>query len=428
MKIKVETLGCKVNQYESELIREQFIKAGCKEGSKDQAADICIVNTCTVTTKTDAESRRLIRKLSRENPNSKIVVTGCYAELDKKEIEKISNSLLIFPNSEKHKISEYLTKEFNKTSGAPIKKVPDAISRFKGRTKAFVKVQDGCDNFCSYCKVPLVRGRSRSRPSDEIINEIKQIVLNGYKEVILTGICLGDWGKGHGLRLNQLLDEIENKVKGEFRLRLSSIEPWYISKDLLQRIATSNKICRHLHIPIQSGDSQILKKMGRGLSAQDFLNLINSVRSLIPELAFTTDILVGFPGEKEEHFENTLEMVNLTRPSRSHIFPFSMREGTRAALLAADNVPDQIVKARINRLRPVTDKLANEYKRRFIGNPVQVLVETKRDKNTNLLVGYTDTYIKLAFDGPDELRGVLKSMILEDSFLQEELADERTTF
>ena len=427
MKIKVETLGCKVNQYESELIREQFINAGCKEGTKGQPADICIINTCTVTTKTDAESRRLIRKFLRENPDSKIVVTGCYAELDKEEIEKISSRLLIFSNSEKHKIAQYLMKEFSKVSDTPIKKVPDTINRFKGRTKAFVKVQDGCDNFCSYCKIPLVRGRSRSRQSDEIINEIKQIVLSGYKEVILTGICLGDWGKGHGLRLSQLLDEIENKVKGEFRIRLSSIEPWYINRDLLQRIAASDRICRHLHIPMQSGDDEILKKMGRAFLAQNFLSLINSARSLIPEIAFTTDILVGFPGEREEHFKNTLEMVRLTQPSRSHIFPFSMREGTRAALLAADMVSDQIIKARITMLKSLTDRLANEYKKRFIGSPVVVLVEMGRDKDAGPLVGYTDTYIKLAFDGPDELKGVLKTMILEDSFLREELAGGRET-
>ncbi len=354
--VAFKTLGCKVNQYETQLLREQFMQAGFKETTA--CADVYVINTCTVTRKSDSESRRLIRTARRESPDSKIIVTGCYTELDKNEIEKITDNLLVVRNSEKDKILQYLP-DF-KQSGAP-----DTISRFEGRTKAFVKVQDGCDNFCSYCKVPLVRGRSRSRRPEGVILEIKNLISNGYKEIILTGICLGDWGRDFGLGLSWLLEEIKKGIDGEYRIRLSSIEPWYVTLALLETIAGSNKICRHLHIPMQSGDDEILKKMNRRFEAKEFEALINRLRSFIPGVAFTTDILVGFPTEGEKEFNNTLKLVKAAQPSRAHIFPFSMRKGTKASLLAGDEVPARLVRERIRTLKSVTDKLAIEYKRRL---------------------------------------------------------------
>lgn len=423
MKIAFKTLGCKVNQYETQLIKEQFLDAGFREVSSGCPADVYVINTCTVTQKTDSESRRLIRNARKKNPVSRIVVTGCYAELDRDEIEKVADKLLIIKNSEKNKILQYFildnrhsnTKkclspnyiEVTGTIGNNIGKT--TISRFEGRTKAFVKVQDGCDNFCSYCKVPLVRGRSISRKVDEIIGEITQLISNGYKEIILSGICLGDWGRKSSLKLNWLLDEIENKVYGDFRVRISSIEPWYVTSELIQKIANSKKVCRHLHIPMQSGDDEVLRNMNRDFSSADFVALINRLRSLIPEAAFTTDVLVGFPGETEEQFKNTLRVVGLTRPSRVHIFPYSRRKGTKAYNFK-DTAPNHIARDRINRLKAIADNLAVEYKRQFIGKAVEVLVESKRDRKTGLLVGYTDTYVKVAFQGPDELKGTLRSI------------------
>lgn len=413
MKVAFKTLGCKVNQYETELIREQLLNAGFEEPPSNYPADIYVINTCTVTQKADSESRRLIRLARKENPNCRVMVTGCYAELDKDEIEKVANDLIIVKNSKKSEILQYLMN--NEPQTTPLGCTPQGwmpvISRFEGRTKAFIKIQDGCDNFCSYCKVPLVRGRSRSRNPQEIIAEIRKIISNGYKEIILTGICLGDWGRDLNLKLSRLLDEIENNIDGEFRIRLSSIEPWYVSSELIQRIASSKKICRHLHIPMQSGDDGILKKMNRNFSSLDFVNLIERWRSFIPGAAFTTDILVGFPGEGEGQFSNTLKVVELTRPSRIHIFPFSRRKGTRAHAFE-DTPPNRVVRDRINRLRYAADRLAVEYKRQFIGSQVDVLVETRRDKKTGLLIGYTDTYIKAAFKGPDELKGTLKTIEL----------------
>ncbi|MBI4335407.1 MAG: MiaB/RimO family radical SAM methylthiotransferase, partial [Candidatus Omnitrophica bacterium] len=281
------------------------------------------------------------------------------------------------------------------------------ISRFEGRTKAFVKVQDGCDNFCSYCKVPLARGRSRSRGTEEIINETSTLVSNGYKEIVLTGICLGDWGRGFNLSLCHLLEEIERRVSGAFRVRLSSIEPWYVSEALIRKISCSDKICKHLHIPMQSGDAAVLKRMNRDFSPEDFSNLITLARGFMPDAAFSTDILVGFPGETEKEFNNTLKLTELTRPSRAHIFPFSGRRGTPAFGLK-DQVPYYIIAGRIRKVKALTDRFAHEYAERFKGKPSEVLVETRRDPRTGLLAGYTDNYIRAYFQGPDELMGNLQ--------------------
>lgn len=399
MKAAFETLGCKVNQYETQLIREQFANAGFECVSSDAPADIFVINTCTVTGKADSESRRLIRNAIKINPAAKIVVTGCYTELDSDEIKKISDSLLVVKNSEKSKILQYL--------GVAPRGYSSVISGFEDRTKAFVKAQDGCDNFCSYCKVPLARGRSKSRDSAEIIREINSLVSNNYKEIILTGICLGGWGRDVGRVLAVLLEEIEKEVSGDYRIRLSSIEPWYVTKSLIKRIADSDKICRHLHIPMQSGDDEILKAMNRAFASSDFIRLINDARSFLPEMAFTTDILAGFPGETQAHFDNTLKVVRLTRPSRIHIFPYSRRKGTRAYGFKG-SVPNHIVTERVKALELLASELALEFRNRFAGRPAQILVETRRDKSTGLLTGYTDTYIKVGFDGPDSYKGTLR--------------------
>jgi threonylcarbamoyladenosine tRNA methylthiotransferase MtaB len=336
-------------------------------------------------------------------------VTGCYAELDSDEIREISGDLLIVKNSEKPKILQYLKTGTVLTENCPRL----GISAFEGRTKAFVKAQDGCDNFCSYCRVPLARGRSRSRDSAEIIREMVGLVLSGYKEIVLTGICLGAWGRDIGRDLAGLLCEIEKEVSGEYRIRLSSIEPWYVTEPLIEKIAGSKRICAHLHIPMQSGDDEILRAMNRAFASSDFVKLIEKTRSYLPDAAFTTDILVGFPQEARRHFDNTLRVLELTRPSRMHIFPYSRREGTAASILKGGLSP-HVAAERVKTLEALRLKLALEFQDRFARRHAQVLVETGRDKATGRLTGYTDTYIKASFDGPDEWKGRLKIITLPD--------------
>ncbi|MBU4140336.1 MAG: MiaB/RimO family radical SAM methylthiotransferase, partial [Candidatus Omnitrophica bacterium] len=309
-RVKFYTLGCKVNQYETQAIREKFLYAGFRENNSE-IADVYIVNTCTVTARADRESRRLIRRLLRSNPDSKIIVTGCYIEKDAAEILSISNKIRIVPNRQKHCIINFLNltpdvvaqfigqrTNFCSINGATTLNdkvfLPLKISDFKDHERAFVKIQDGCNNFCSYCKVPLVRGVSRSRSPKEITAEVERLTRRGFKEVVLTGICLGSYHY-KSFDLAAVLSALEN-IEREFRIRLSSIEPQLISNDLIGRIADSEKICPHLHIPLQSGDNKILKRMNRRYTREKFLSLIAKIKKKIKDVAITTDILVGFPG------------------------------------------------------------------------------------------------------------------------------------
>jgi len=425
MKVAFKTLGCKVNQYETQLLREQCRKAGFAAATGP--ADIYIINTCTVTRKSDSESRRLIRLARRENPAARIIVTGCYAELDRGAIERIGGAITVIKGSEKDTIVRHLNPRCDPSTRAPamtggslgisphdvpegtpglsrgLHASPGGITAFEGRTKAFVKVQDGCDNFCSYCKVPLVRGRSRSRGPEEIVEEICALAANGYKEIILTGICLGDWGRARGLSLADLVRRVD-AMPGQFRIRLSSVEPWYVRRELLECLAASNRTCRHLHIPMQSGDDDVLARMNRNFRAGDFRALIERARGLMPELAFTTDVMVGFPGETDAQFDNTVRLLEMTMPSRIHIFPYSARRGTKAFLYQG-HLPAPLIKVRAGRLRSLAQRLADGYKNKFLGRSLQVLVETRRDRHTGLLTGYTDNYLKVAFQGPDTLKG-----------------------
>jgi len=396
----IKTLGCKVNQYESQLIRENFLKTGFHEVNGKKPADIYVINTCTVTERADKDSRHFIRHAHNINPNAKIVVTGCLAENDADMISKIEGVTDIVKNSGKNNLISLITDNSSL-------KNENFISGFKGHTKAFVKIQDGCDNFCSFCKVPLVRGRSRSRPLEDIKKEVAALLKNGFKEIVLSGICLGEWGRDFGNKL-ELADAIEalEGLYGEFRIRLSSIELKYISDRLIEKMATSPKLCRHLHIPLQSGDNRILKAMKRPYAREEYLARILKVKSLIPEIGVTTDVLVGFPGEDNDSFDATLGLVREFAPHRIHIFSYSPREGTKAASLKGI-IPADVIKERMGQLSEITKELSYGYRKIFLKKEVEILVENKRDKITQLLTGYTDTYIKVLSEGGDSLKGNL---------------------
>jgi threonylcarbamoyladenosine tRNA methylthiotransferase MtaB len=399
------TLGCKVNQYETQSIRESFGKAGYREVNFSEPADVYVINTCTVTAKTDKESRRLVREAHRKNPSALIVPTGCYVECDEGEIRNIPGVNLVVKNKDKDEIVNIVRSGdhgLGRASGKDY--LPLSISDFKDRTKAFLKVQEGCDNFCSYCKVPLVRGRSRSRDIKSTIAEMRRLVSKGFKEIVLTGICLGAWGAD--LLPKKSFDELVEcliKLDGDFRIRLSSIEPKYVNTRLLSLIKSTPKLCKHLHIPLQSGDDDILKAMNRPYTADKYVDIVKRIRRMIPDIAITTDILLGFPGETESRFRSTYKLVKEIKPSRIHIFSYSERKGAAASRLER-TVSKEEVKRRLNRMRGLALEISYKYRKDFLHKTTKVLVESERDKETGLLKGYDDKYMRILLEGPDSYK------------------------
>ncbi|MFH0840040.1 MAG: tRNA (N(6)-L-threonylcarbamoyladenosine(37)-C(2))-methylthiotransferase MtaB [Candidatus Omnitrophota bacterium] len=394
------TLGCKVNQYETQAIRENFIKAGYKERDFSRSCHVYVINTCTVTEKTDKESRRLMRKAHRQNPRAKIVVTGCYAELDRAEINAIDGVSFIIKNKDKDKIADIVDSKKTARRLRPTAKYPEpGISDFKDRSKAFLKIQDGCNNLCSYCKVPIVRGYSRSRNEEAVIAEAKRLLKKGFKEIVLTGICLGSWGEEYvpEKSIEDLLRKL-TAIKGDFRIRLSSIEPKYANNGLLGAIKRSPKICKHLHMPLQSGDDKILKMMNRPYTFREYAKIAQNARRKVPSIAITTDILIGFPSEGSKNFRNTCKLMARIRPSRIHIFPYSRREGTAASKLQGE-LPKNVVAGRIKVMKALAEQYSYEFRKKFKDKIVKVLVEAERDKKTGFLKGYDDHYINVLISG-----------------------------
>lgn len=400
--VKFFTLGCKVNQYDTQSIRERFVNAGFKEIDNGRKADTYVINTCTVTASADRKSRYFIHYAYRRNPKARIIVTGCYTVLDSDEIAKIPGVTHIIKNQDKDRILELLNEHNELNEQNEI-----GISNFSGHTRAFLKIQNGCNNFCSYCKVPRVRGTSRSRPLDEIVQEANRLAKNGFKEIVLCGICLGSYGKDlQGQK--KLVDVIEalEKIEGLLRIRLSSIEAGDISDELIQKMVQSKKLCQHLHIPMQSGDNGILKKMNRNYCREDYLNLIKKIKNSIPEIAITTDVLVGFPGEREDNFQNTINLIGEIVPLRAHIFPYSKRLGTPAAVLK-DKINPLVIKERILRLAVISKKCALAYKERFLNKEMDMLIEGRSKKNNKYWEGYTDNYIKVRVKSDKNLKNQL---------------------
>jgi threonylcarbamoyladenosine tRNA methylthiotransferase MtaB len=402
--IKFYTLGCKVNQYETQMMREQFLRSGYKEIDNGAPAENYLINTCTVTQRADSESLGLIRRAQRENPKAKIIVTGCLTELDADRIRKACQRSLII----------------QKGSGAfsLYKKGPGpffmGITRFQDHTRAFLKIQDGCNNFCSYCKVPLVRGKSRSKPLKDIIEEAECLVKNGFKEIVLTGICLGSYGKDLNPKqtLVAVIEELE-KIEGLLRIRLSSIEAGDVSDELIERMAESKELCPHLHIPLQSGDDEILKKMHRSYTRDDYLKLIRKIKKKIPRIAITTDVLVGFPSENEENFGNTLKLIQKIQPLKVHIFPYSRREKTAAANLGQE-VPSYIIKERTQCLRRIAQACAKKYQKQFLNKRLDILIEGPCKENPGYYEGYADNYLKIFVSNKSNFKNQLISLELKE--------------
>lgn len=410
-RVKFVTLGCKVNQYETQAMRESVVRAGAAivvDGGAAVVADDCdfvIINTCTVTEEADRESRYWIRRARRENPDAKIVVTGCYAERNREEIAALSEVDLILSNHEKADVAERLfagcatpAVQSEKHRYAPL-----SISRTEGFGRAFLKIQDGCNHACSFCKVVLVRGRSRSRPLPEIVDEGVRLRDAGYKEIVFTGIQLG----AYGLDLERpvgLVDVLEacSRIEGIERLRLSSIEPTDIREPLIAALRDIPKCCPHLHIPLQSGDDEILKKMNRRYGRAFYIDLVARLKSELADFSLTLDVMAGFPGEEARHFENTVRLLETVKPLKCHVFPYSRREGTRAARFS--DCDAKTARERVNTLIALGERLGYTERMKYRGRTLPVLVE-KNDRRAGMIQGLTANYLKVCFKGGAESLG-----------------------
>jgi len=419
LKVALVTFGCKVNQYESQMMAEGFVRHGYRIVYPPEKANIYVVNTCTVTQTSDQQARQMIRRLIRENPRARIVVTGCYAQADPLAIAAIPGVDLVLGNFEKSGLVNYVESYsprkgpqavFSKLSEQVLSCPP--IHEFYGHSRAFVKIQDGCQQKCSYCIVPRVRDQQRSRPAEEIISEVKNLINAGFSEIVVTGIRLGTYGQEWGGSLSQLL-QLLLEIKGLGRIRLSSLEPMDVTTELVNLVARCSKICPHWHLPLQSGDEEILKAMRRPYSPFQYRELINTIRSYVPDAAITTDIIVGFPGENEERFQNTLKFISEVEFAKIHVFRFSPRPETEAAQLAG-KIPSPMVKVRSQTLINFSWQLFHRYHKRFLGHIREVVIETRRDRESGLLTGYTDNYLRVFMSGEDSWSRRLIPVLLEE--------------
>lgn len=385
-KFKVVTLGCRTNQYESQAYSDQLLQLGYSEAREGEQAELCIVNTCTVTESADSSSRHQIRQLARRYSGARIIVTGCLAERKPEELKRLPGVDRLIPNKDKENLLSLVL---------PEEEIPEfSIHQFEAHTRAFVKVQDGCHSFCTYCILPYVRGRSRSRRLDEILEEIKRLVRNGYKEVVLTGINVGDFdgapeGTENPLRLADLVRAVD-AIEGLKRLRVSSIDPDEVDEDLADAILNGKSTCPSMHIVLQSGSNVTLKRMNRKYTREIFLETIETLKAARSDFTFTTDVIIGFPGESERDFEDTLAMMDKVRFAKVHMFPFSPRERTRAALYP-NRVPPELVRERKQRLLRMAEQHAFTLRKTYIGQKRAVLFENA--ENSDGWYGHTDNFL-----------------------------------
>lgn len=411
------TLGCKVNFYDTEAIWQQFKDAGYEQVDFDsQTADVYLINTCTVTNTGDKKSRQIIRRAVRRNPNAIIAVTGCYAQTSPAEIMDIPGVDLVVGNQDRDKIIPYVNQI--KQTREPVNAVRNIMKTrvfeemdvpdFADRTRAFLKIQDGCNNFCTFCIIPWARGLSRSRDSQSIITQAHQLVEAGYKEIVLTGIHTGGYGDDlDNYDLSSLLWDLD-RVDGLERIRISSIEASQIDDRMLDVLNRSSKMCRHFHIPLQAGDDNVLKRMRRKYTTEQFYNKMLRIREAMPEVGITTDVIVGFPGETDEMYRNGYDLMKAINFSEMHVFPYSKRTGTPAARME-DQVDEEVKNARVQELLQLSDSMKLAYAQKFVGEVLEVIPEgnAKEGRVSGRLHGYSDNYIQMEFDGSEELVGQL---------------------
>lgn len=389
MKIFIETLGCKVNTYESEVIKEEFLRNGYELADNLSDANVIVVNTCSVTNQSDAKSRKVIRNARKNNKNAILVVCGCSSQNHQDELKDLGADILI-GNKDKSKIFDYVNNYDNKQIinyynmiNTDFEKM--SLDNYSERTRAFVKIQDGCNNYCSYCIIPYLRGTIRNKDLNDAINEINTLVNNEFKEIVLTGIHTGSYPE-----LVKLIQEISKNDKLE-RIRISSIEATEINDEFLKELKNNNKICNHMHIPVQAACDNTLKKMNRKYDMNKFKEIINKIREVRPDINITTDLIVGFPTETKEDFLESYNNAKEIKFGKIHVFPYSKRDGTVAAKMKSI-VTDAEKKERTHKMITLSNKLENEYYNKFIDKTLSVLVEEVFDK---YCTGHTDNYIKV---------------------------------
>ena len=409
--VAFSTLGCKVNHYETEAMWQIFKDAGYSRVEFEDNADVFVVNTCTVTNTGDKKSRQVIRRAIRQNPDAVIAVSGCYAQTAPKEIEAIPGVDIIIVTENRDKLIDYVEQYHEERQ--PINRVQNIMKKrtfeemdvpyFTDRTRATLKIQEGCNNFCTFCIIPWARGLMRSRDPEKVIEQAEKLVEAGYKEIILTGIHTGGYGEDlKDYNLAMLLRDLE-KVEGLNRLRISSIEASQLTDEVLDVIYHSNKIVRHFHIPVQSASDTVLKRMRRKYTMDFYESRILRLKEMMPGAAITSDVIVGFPGETEEEFMETYDFIKKHHFSELHVFPYSTRTGTPAARMK-DQIDNETKEARVKKLIELSDALALSYAEKFKDDVLEIIPEKMED---GILVGHADNYMKVAVDGDESLTGEL---------------------
>ncbi len=428
-RVSLHTLGCKVNQYETRETAAEQLRRGYQVVPFGQPADVCVVNTCSVTDQADVKSRAALRRARRSGEDPLVVATGCYVETAPEEAAALPAVGLIVPNRDKPRLAEIVDDTLRlsgrllfpladeaqlSSDSAGLDLIPLMVKAegVLNRTRAVIKIQDGCNHFCSFCIIPFTRGRLRSRGTEEVLAEARELAALGYRELVLTGICIGDYGDEKGFSntdmasgrdpLALLLERLA-EFPGVERLRLSSIDPADTSQDLLETMARLPQVCAHLHLSLQAGDEEVLNRMRRRYTAAEFRDLVERIYALMPHAGLTCDVIVGFPGETEAQFEETVRLCREARFCKIHAFPYSPRSGTSAARWADDVSPAEKHR-RVQALNALSDELGLAFAEAAVGATVQVLVE-QRDRNSIQLSGLTGNYLRVSFDGPDSLRG-----------------------
>ena len=425
--VKFVTLGCKVNQYETNAMAQKFLEKGYQileenDENVEEKPDVCIINTCTVTNMSDRKSRQMLRRMKEKNPDTVVVAVGCYAQVAKEELSKIPEIDLVLGNNEKVEIVKYV-EEYLKENVKNIDIEDVMQSRefsdfgnitFSEKTRAVIKIQDGCDRFCSYCIIPYARGRVRSRKPESIISEISEIAKKGIKEVVITGIHIASYGKDYAMskdekiknyRLIDLLEKI-NEIEGIERIRLGSIEPLLITEEFVERLEKLEKICHHFHLSLQSGCDETLKRMNRRYTTEQFKTIVELLRKTYKDVNLTTDIIVGFPGETEEEFTKTYEFLKEIKFYKMHVFKYSPRKGTKAAVMK-NQVPGDIKEERSKKLIELSNENEFQYNSTYIGKNVKVLFE---EEKVGVYKGHTQNYIMVYCKSNEMLDNKIKTV------------------